>query len=52
MENGRIERKKKNSSTYVVAYWEEEGTYEDAVDYIMSKYQLAADVVSGDLYLA
>jgi hypothetical protein len=52
MENGRIERKKKNSSTYVVAYWEEEGTYEDAVDYVMSKYQLAADVVSGDLYLA
>ena len=49
--NGRIEKLEKKSSIYVVAYWKETESYEDAVDYYMPKYQLAADVISGDLIL-
>ena len=37
---------KKAGGTYVVGYWSEEETYQDdAVDYDISKYALAADLV-------
>lgn len=51
---GKIEKKKKKKeSTYVVAYWiAKEEEYDDAVEYDMTKFALAADVVNGELILS
>ena len=43
--------KRKKSEKYVVAYWAEDESYETSVDYDMSKFELAADLVCGDLKL-
>ena len=41
---------KERGGTYVVGFWSEEETYQDdAVDYDISKYVLAADLVCEDL---
>lgn len=53
--SGRIEKMKlkgRSKNMYVVAYWNNGETYEDAVDYDMSKFELAADFVSEDLLLS
>ena len=49
--NGKVEKLlKKAGGTYVVGYWSEEETYQDdAVDYDIPKYALAADLVCEDL---
>ena len=44
--NGKIKMKTKQ---YVVAYWPQNETYEDAEDFIMSIYELAADLILDDL---
>ena len=52
--NGKIEKHlKKAGGIYVVGYWCDEETYDDdAADYDISKYALAADLVCGDLTLS
>ena len=52
---GRLELKKKGGGTYVVAYWNPalgESYDDDAVDYNMTKFALAADFVFEDLVLS
>ena len=51
--NGKVDKLlKKTGGTHVVEYWSEEETYQDdAVDYDISKYALAADMVCEDLIL-
>ena len=46
--SGRFE-KLKRSKTYVVAYWKQNETYDDAEDFELTKYELGADIVCGDL---
>ena len=48
--NGEVEKLlKKGDGTYIVGYWSEEETYQDdAVDYNVSKYALAVDLVCED----
>ena len=41
--NGRMEKMK--GSKYVVAYWKENETYDDATDFDMSIFELAADLL-------
>jgi hypothetical protein len=41
----------KDGCKYKVAYWDQSGSYEDAEDYLMSKYSLGADFVMGYLIL-
>ena len=51
--NGKIEKiKKKIQDTYVVAYWNKEEDYNDAIDYDIPKVQLACDIIGGDLMMA
>ena len=46
----KLKNLKKAGGTYVEGYWSEEETYQDdAVDYDISKYALAADLVCEDL---
>ena len=48
--NGKVEKlKKKAGGTYVIGYWSQIETYDDAVDYDVSKHALAADLVCEDL---
>ena len=49
--NSKVEKLlKKAGGTYVVGFWSEEETYQDdAVDYDISKYALAADLVCENL---
>ena len=52
--SGRLEKLRKrkgNPSNYKVAYWGEGQCYDDAEDYEMSKFQLGADLICGDLEL-
>ena len=50
MFSGKVEKlKKKAGGTYVIGYWSQDETYDDAVDFEVSKYELAADLVCGDL---
>ena len=51
MYNGKIEELKSKGKKYVVAYWAENESYDDATDYVMSVFALAADLVSDDLML-
>ena len=47
--NGKIEKIKMKTKQYVVAYWPQNETYEDAEDFIVSIYELAADLILDDL---
>ena len=52
--SGRIEKLKKrkgNVIPYVVSYWDSGETYDDAVDYTISMYELGADLICEDLAL-
>ena len=49
--NGRIEKLKANKK-YKVAYWGADESYDDAVDYDVSMYELAVDLLLGDLVLS
>ena len=40
------------NTTYVVAYWKQNETYDDAEDFELTKYELGADIVCGDLVLS
>jgi len=42
-------KKLRRSNIYKVAYWALHETYDDATDYDMSIYELAADLLHGDL---
>lgn len=44
--------KKKKKGTYVIAYWGENESYDDAVDFEVSVYELAADFICQDLTLS
>ena len=46
--NAKFEKLKKNK-VYKVAYWLQSESYDDSTDYDMSMYQLAADLLYGDL---
>lgn len=53
--SGKLEKlKRKNSNVYVIAYWNEARgeSYNEAVDYEMSKSQLAVDLVCDNLSLS
>ncbi|XP_065650648.1 uncharacterized protein LOC136078773 [Hydra vulgaris] len=42
--------KKKKSDVYIVSYWKpKENEDDDGVEYDVSKYQLSADIISGDM---
>ena len=48
--NGKVEKlKKKAGGTYVIGYWRQDETYDDAIDFEVSRYELAADLVCRDL---
>ena len=50
---GRLEKvNTKKKEMYVVAYWAQKESHEDAVDYKVSKFELGADAVCGDLMLS
>ena len=50
---GKIERpKKKDKSKYVVSYWKEDQAHEESTEYIVCKFEIAADTVFGDLILS
>ena len=53
MFNERVEglAKKNNpkKEVYTVGYWSEKESHDDAVDCRLSKFELAADVIWGDL---
>lgn len=49
---GKVEKMKKNKKDYVVAYWLPKESHDDAEDYTMNKYQLAADIICGELLLS
>ena len=50
MYSGRVVKvKKKGGGTYVISYWAQNETYDDAIDFEVSKYELAADLVCGDM---
>ena len=44
--SGKFEKLKRNT-TYVVAYWKQNETYDDAEDFELTKYELGADIVCG-----
>lgn len=49
---GKIEKLKKNNKEYVIAYWlADEETYSDAIDYDISRLQLAADLICEDVIM-
>ena len=53
MYNGKIEKRKKEAGgTYVVGYWSQDETYDDAVDYDVSFFEMAADFICDDLTMA
>lgn len=45
--NAKCEKLK--NQTYRVAYWSQSEMYDDATDYDISMFQMAADVLYGDL---
>lgn len=49
--NGHIEKFKKAKKMYVVAYWAESESYDDAVDYNMKATELATDFFLKDLVI-
>ena len=51
MYSGKLEKFKAKSNKYVVAYWTQSDTYDDATDYDMTASALAADLIADDLVL-
>ena len=49
--NGKLEKLRAKSGMYTVGYWSQTETYADAVDYNVSMYELAVDMIFGDLVL-
>ena len=47
--SGRLEKLRKRKGNYKVAYWGEGQCYDDAEDYKVSKFQLGANLICGDL---
>ena len=53
MYNGKVEKlKKKAGGTYVIGYWSQDEEYDDAMDYDVSIYEMAADFVCDDVTMA
>lgn len=51
--NGKIDKlKKKAGGTYVVSYWAENESSDDAIDFDLNKYALAADMLCEDLTMS
>lgn len=49
---GKVEKQKKRKGVeyFTIAYWKENGSYdEDAEDSLLTKYELGADLIAGDL---
>lgn len=51
MYHGKIESLKSKGKKYTVAYWSMGETYDNATDYDMSPFALAADLIAGDLMM-
>jgi len=49
--NGKIEKLKEKGKKYVVAYWTNSETYDDATDFIVTPSSLAADFIANDLLM-
>nr|XP_047144092.1 uncharacterized protein LOC124817731 [Hydra vulgaris] len=51
MYDGRVEKvnRRKDDKIFTISYWKNEDTDSEVVDYCMKKFQLAADVISGEL---
>jgi hypothetical protein len=51
MYDGRVEKlsKRQKDIIYSISYWKDDETEIEAVDYCMKKFQLAADVIRGEL---
>lgn len=49
--NGKIEKLKCKTQKYTIAYWGELDTYDDATDFEVSVYELAADFIYDDLVI-
>ena len=49
MFDGKVEKFKKNKLAYNISYWSNGETYDDAVEYQLSKFALAADLLLDDL---
>ncbi|XP_047126932.1 uncharacterized protein LOC124808016 [Hydra vulgaris] len=49
--DGIVEKvnKRKDNRIYTISYWKKDETDSEAVDHCMKKFQLAADIVSGEL---
>ena len=47
--SGKIEKLKSQSEKFVVAYWVESESYDDATDFDMSVFELGADLIAEDL---
>ncbi|KAK6177160.1 hypothetical protein SNE40_015317 [Patella caerulea] len=47
--NGRIVKFMKRTAMFKVAYWDLDGSFEDAEDFLLSKYSLGADLITDDL---
>ena len=46
---GRIEKQLRKGLIYMVGYWATTEEYDNAEDYELSKYALAADLITGEL---
>ena len=49
--NGKLEKLKAQGKKYVVGYWSQEESYDDATDYDMSVFELGADFIADDLLM-
>ena len=49
---GKLEEIIERGKKYVVSYWKEDETYQDAIDFEIPKFLLAADIVFGDLIIS
>ena len=47
----KLKKRKGNAHCYKVVYWGQEESYDDAVNYEISKFELGADLICGDLVL-
>ena len=49
--NGKLEKLKAQGKKYVVRYWTQEESYDDATDYDMSMFELCTDFIADDLLM-
>ena len=49
--NGRVDKFRGKSGVYVVAYWSQDESYTDTVDYNMAMHELAMDLIYCDFVL-